>query len=251
MRAAPQIVFDFLKQAEGLVLHVTKDTGGVEFIGYGHNVSASDPQDITQAQAEGYLTYDVVTAATRLTDIVSEAAVAKLSDHQYAALISFVFNLGANKTWTIWKDLDSGKLSDVPAQIMRFDHGLVDGKEVEVAGLRNRRMAEVTLWNTADVAAAAAIAQIGLTTSSAVTRDMSTPPTVAKKPFDLTATVTKATTVVAALGAGAAQVNQVIAPHTDALPLLGKLVGLLTGIIVAASLLGMAIHWYQAREASR
>lgn len=76
--------------------------------------------------------------------------IARLTDHQYAALLSFVFNLGAGPKWTIWKSLNAGAFDQVPTQIMRFNKARVGGVLKTLPGLTNRRAAEVQLWNTPD-----------------------------------------------------------------------------------------------------
>ena len=91
----------------------------------------------------GYLFTDATKAATRLSLVVKADVLQGLSEHQYAALVSFVFNLGAGRSWAIWPLLNAKQFDAVPVQMMRFDKARVNGQLVEIPGLFNRRAAEV------------------------------------------------------------------------------------------------------------
>lgn len=180
MRPVPQIAIDFLKGAEGCWLTARGDITGKATWGYGHTgPDVVVGGTISQAQADSLLFADCTKAAIRLATTVKPSVIAGLTDHQYAALISFVFNLGDNPTWTIWPLLNAGQLDAVTVHMMTFDKAKVDGKLVEVPGLFNRRAAEVTLWKTADVGAAITVAQAApiQPPSSAITANIPTPPT--------------------------------------------------------------------------
>jgi lysozyme len=92
-------------------------------------------QTITQQQAQAFLQQDLG---------VAEAAVNSkglaLTDNQFAALVSFTFNLGAGN---LNKLLKNG-LAAVPARILLFDHA---GGKV-LPGLTRRRTAERALYLT-------------------------------------------------------------------------------------------------------
>ena len=94
-RPVPQIAIDFVKGAEACDLASYADSGGVWTIGYGHTgLAIVRGLTITQDQADAYLAADLAVAADRLAAVVKASAINALADHQYAALISFVFNLG-------------------------------------------------------------------------------------------------------------------------------------------------------------
>jgi lysozyme len=125
-----------IESFEGLRLTAYQDSVGVWTIGYGHTKRVKKGQTITQAQAEAFLKQDLAEA---------EAAVngrgLTLTDNQFAALVSFTFNLGAGG---LAKLLKNG-LAAVPDRILLFDHA--GGKVVK--GLTRRRAAERTLYLTA------------------------------------------------------------------------------------------------------
>ena len=201
MRPIPAITAPFIEGAEALRLVAYRDSRGVATIGYGHTgLAVVMGQTITKAQADAYLASDLQTAGSRLAGVVTAAAINRLDDHEYAALISFVFNLGANPGWNIWKVVNAGKLDNVPAEMAQFDKEHLNGRLVTVPGLINRRMAEIALWKTPDASSAAAIATPDITPPSSYTVRANTPPTpdATAKPLVQSKTIWTA----AAVGAG-------------------------------------------------
>lgn len=83
-----------LKEHEGLRLKAYQCPGGVLTIGYGHTRNVCPGQVITKEIAQQYLVEDVE-CVERLLD--SESYDKALSQSQYDALVSFIFNLGWGK----------------------------------------------------------------------------------------------------------------------------------------------------------
>jgi len=146
MRPIPRnILVPFLARWEGCRLEAYRDTGGVWTIGHGHTGPGIKAGLVwTQQQADDALVKDLEEARQVVYAGVRAAVIDLLSDHQYAALLSFAYNTGAPRTSTIWKLLNAGAPEGVPRQLMRW----VNDNGVVVAGLANRRRAEVQLWNT-------------------------------------------------------------------------------------------------------
>lgn len=114
---------------------------GTLTIGYGHTGRDVKPgMTITQAQAETLLQEDLDPAETSVTVNVK----VPLSDNQFAALVSFVFNVGitAFKSSTLLKKLNAGDYSAVPTELMKW----TKSKGQQMQGLVNRRSAEAGLW---------------------------------------------------------------------------------------------------------
>ena len=178
-----------------------------------------------------------------------------MNDHQHAALISFVFNLGANSDWTIWSDVNSGNLADVPVQMKRFVNGQVNGTETVIPGLEHRREAEIIFWNTGDVAVAAAVA----TTANAVpeppsgqTRARDTPPTpTAPPPFTKTSLGAKVVAVVGSAGAMASQLHDVVKPYAGESSIFQNVAVGLTGVVILAAAAGVFIQAHQAQARAK
>ena len=134
-----------LKQWEGLKTKAYKDAGGVWTIGYGHTAVAGEPKPragmvITAAEAERILLKDL----TQYEAAVESLVKVELNDNQFAALVSFVYNipLASFKKSTLLKKLNSGNYDAVPTELMKWTKA--GGKKLQ--GLVNRRRAEGYLW---------------------------------------------------------------------------------------------------------
>ena len=139
---------DLIKSWEGLYLtayHGAADRPGLLTIGYGHTDAAGPPKvtpgmTITERQAQDILRSDL----TGCEIAVSRSVLVTLNDNQFAALVSFVFNVGeANfKKSNLLKKLNAGDYASVPSELMKWT--MANGKRVQ--GLANRRAAEGGLW---------------------------------------------------------------------------------------------------------
>lgn len=155
MRPVPDVFFTFVARLEQLALTAYCDAGDVWTIGWGHTgPDVHRGLQILPSQARIWLRQDAETAFRRIGEMLTAAAIDKLSANQYAALGSFVFNVGAEKGWALWSLIDAGNLDAVPDQLMRFDKcRLANGRAVEVEGLDRRRAAECDLWREPDAGA--------------------------------------------------------------------------------------------------
>jgi len=81
---------ELIKAAEGLELKAYADTGGVPTIGYGHTSGVRLGQKTTQKQAEFFLKTDVESAEATVDKFVK----VPIKQHEFDALVSFVFNVG-------------------------------------------------------------------------------------------------------------------------------------------------------------
>ena len=134
-----------LKQWEGLKTKAYKDAGGVWTIGYGHTAMAGEPKPragmvITPAEAESILLKDL----TQYEAAVESLVKVELNDNQFAALVSFVYNipLVSFKKSKLLKKLNAGNYDAVPTKLMKWTKA--GGKKIQ--GLVNRRQAEGYLW---------------------------------------------------------------------------------------------------------
>ncbi len=129
-----------LTSSEGVRLKAYQDGGGVWTIGWGHTKGVSRGQVITREQAEQFLREDLAWAQRAVETSVK----VPLSDNQFAALVSFTFNVGegAFKKSTLLKKLNKGDYNSVPKELMKWCND--NGKRVQ--GLYNRRMREGALF---------------------------------------------------------------------------------------------------------
>ena len=129
-----------IQKFEGCELEAYQCSAGVWTIGYGHTKNVVEGMTITKEQAEQML----VDELHEYENYINEYVTVALSQNQFDALVSWVYNLGpANlKASTMLKVLNSGKYEDVPAQMKRWNKA--GGKVLE--GLIRRREAEACLF---------------------------------------------------------------------------------------------------------
>ena len=130
-----------IKKFEGCELEAYQCSAGVWTIGYGHTKGVTPSDSISQEEAEQML----VDELHEYESYVNEYVTVALSQNQFDALVSWVYNLGpANlKASTMLKVLNSGEYEDVPAQMKRWNKA--GGKVLE--GLIRRREAEACLFH--------------------------------------------------------------------------------------------------------
>lgn len=139
-----------VKHFEGLFLRGYRCPANVWTIGYGHTGSVNgatinDETTITQEQANALLAEDMRGSEQAVTARVK----VPLEQHQFDALVSFVFNCGAHafSLSNLLKLLNTGKISEVPAQFGRWIHG---GGRI-LPGLVRRRKTEEHLFSTGEL----------------------------------------------------------------------------------------------------
>ena len=129
-----------IKQWEGLRLETYRCKAGVLTIGYGHTASVIPGMHITEIEAERLLMRDLAVFEAE----VSRAVDVEITDNQFAALVSWTYNVGvsAMRKSTLIRKLNQGDYSSVPGELARWNRikGLVS------SGLSNRRAAEAGLW---------------------------------------------------------------------------------------------------------
>jgi len=131
---------EIVKRFEGLRLRAYRDPVGIWTIGYGHTRTAHSGMTLTQQQAEDLLRDDLREAERA----VSRLVIAPLNDNEFAALVSFTFNLGQGNlsASTLLRKLNSGQRGEVPKEFLRWNRA--GGKVLN--GLTARRFAEMSLF---------------------------------------------------------------------------------------------------------
>lgn len=140
-----------VKEFEGLVLVAAPDIVGVSTVGYGHTgPDVHNGMRITEAQAEDLLRQDMADACADVTRLIH----VPLTDNQFGALVSLVFNVGAGAlTGThLQALLNAGGYAGAAQAILKFDHA--GGRQVN--GLTRRRVAERKLFLIPDTETAPA-----------------------------------------------------------------------------------------------
>lgn len=241
-RPIPNAARAFVKPFEALELRAYLCPAGVWTIGWGHTgPDVHKGLVITKAAAEKMLTADLEDAAAKLRARIGDV-VEDLTDNQYAALLSFVFNLGAKPSWTIWKVLKARAFDQVPVQLIRFVYA--DGKKLN--GLVRRRTEEVKLWSTDEPGSA------DESPPSGTTRFLETPPAPMEKPLGTSKSfVASAAGAVAMAPVAINQVSETIKPYAEQSPVLGQVLGTLAVIGAALAVAALVFQWLKARNGKR
>lgn len=131
---------DLIKSFEGLRTSAYRDSVGVPTIGYGHTKGVKMGQTISETQAEQFLREDLADAEAGVEKWVK----VPLSDNEFAALVSFTFNLGVGSLSksTLLRKLNADKRNEAAVEFLKWNRA--GGKVLE--GLTRRRKAEHDLF---------------------------------------------------------------------------------------------------------
>ena len=131
---------NLIKTFEGIRLQAYQDQRGIWTIGDGHTAGVYAGETITAAQADDFLRLDLGVAETTVNHMVT----ATLTQDQFDALVSLVFNIGSGNFAhsTLLKTLNEGDTAGAAEQFLMWDHanGVVD------PGLLRRREAERAMF---------------------------------------------------------------------------------------------------------
>lgn len=133
-----------LRDSEGEKLEAYLDTNGTPTIGVGHTRKVAMGQKITKAQSDAFLAEDLEWAEAAVSDYVH----VPLNQNMVDALVSFVFNIGAEqfRSSTLLRLLNEGLYKDASEQFPNWDKETINGKLVANKGLHNRRLREKKLF---------------------------------------------------------------------------------------------------------
>lgn len=149
--------FALIEKWEGRVYKPYRCPGGYLTIGVGHKMTPSELHSgyviidgrkvryaggLTDAMIDDLLAQDVLGPE----DTLNFWAEAPLTQNQFDALASFIFNVGdaAFINSTLLKRLNDHQYDEVPAQLRRWVYS--NGRKLR--GLAGRREDEIALWNT-------------------------------------------------------------------------------------------------------
>ncbi len=133
---------ELIMQFEGCQLKAYKCPAGVWTIGYGSTKNVKEGMVITEHEAFARLMNDMQEAGNAVEKLVT----VPLNDNQFAALVSFVFNVGSGafRNSTMLKMINSKQYLVAAEQFGRWNKA---GKQV-LPGLTRRRAAERALFET-------------------------------------------------------------------------------------------------------
>ena len=133
-----------IKKFEGCELEAYQCPAGVWTIGYGHTKGVQQGDIWSQANADEMLDIEL----EEFEGYINELVEVQLEQHQFDALVAWVYNLGAGNliSSTLLIKLNAGDYEDVPHEIQRWNKA---GGEV-LEGLIRRRKAEALLFEGKD-----------------------------------------------------------------------------------------------------
>lgn len=133
---------NLVKRFEGLELKAYRDSVGILTIGYGHTHAVKAGDIITGEQADAFLREDLQVAELTVNTNVK----AKLTQGQFDALVSFVFNLGSGNfvKSTLIRKLNAGDYAGAADEFGRW----VNAGGKKLPGLVKRRAAEREVFLT-------------------------------------------------------------------------------------------------------
>lgn len=130
-----------IREFEGCRLTPYEDTAGKLTVGIGHLIQSGEHfETITEQQAEDLLKNDLEAAESAVCQCLN----VDVTQNQFDALVSFVFNLGGKRLLmsTLLEYLNNGELQKAADEFLKWCHVGTDVSE----GLLRRREAERALF---------------------------------------------------------------------------------------------------------
>ena len=143
MKTSPKGIA-LIKEFEGLRLKAYKCPGGVWTIGYGHTAGVKPGMVISEAQAEEYLTADLIASEKYLNNLRLA-----INQNQFDALISFIYNVGTgnfSRSTLLRKVRANPQDNSIMDEFLRW----VYSKGRVLPGLQRRRLADMKLYFSND-----------------------------------------------------------------------------------------------------
>lgn len=151
-----------LKDFEGISLKLYKDSAGHLTIGIGHKLNDFELKSgIIQINGElVHVKYGITEHQAMMLkrqdlelfeNILAKLVKVPLTQNQFDALVSLVFNIGAwafSKS-TLLKRINEGRMAEVPSEFKKWNKvTLPNGEKIVSNGLRTRRKKEAALWSS-------------------------------------------------------------------------------------------------------
>ena len=137
---------ELIKTFEGYRRKAARLADGRWTIGYGHTLSAREGAEVSEADAEALLTYDLIAVAHD----VNAQTYAPLTQNQFDALVAFAFNIGidAFRSSTVLRRINEGQLLQAAQAMELWRRADFQGERIVIDALVRRRAAEKTLFLT-------------------------------------------------------------------------------------------------------
>lgn len=135
---------ELIKTFEGFRSKAARLDDGRWTIGYGHTLTAREGAEISEPEAEALLLYDVIGAS----HAVNEFVFSPLTQNQFDALVSFVFNIGvrAFRGSPTLRRLNEGRPLEAALGMELWRKADLEGERIVIDALVRRRAAEKALF---------------------------------------------------------------------------------------------------------
>jgi lysozyme len=137
---------DLIKRFEGYRRKAAQLPDGRWTIGYGHTQTARQGAEVSEADAEALLIYDLISVA----HAVNEQVFTPLSQNQFDALCAFAFNIGLGnfRASGVLKRLNEGALVQAACAMELWRKAEFGNERIVIDALVRRRAAEKLLFLT-------------------------------------------------------------------------------------------------------
>jgi lysozyme len=137
---------ELIKRFEGYRRKAAQLPDGRWTIGYGHTLSAREGAQVSDADAEALLLYDLIAVA----NTVSELVYADLTQNQFDALCAFAFSIGldAFRGSDVLKRVNEGAFTQAAFALELWRRAEFEGERIVIDALVRRRAAEKLLFLT-------------------------------------------------------------------------------------------------------
>jgi lysozyme len=143
---ASRAALDLIKRFEGYRRAAARLPDGRWTIGYGHTKTARPGAEVSEADAEALLIYDLM----EVSGAIHDAVYTPLTQNQFDALAAFVFNVGIEnfRHSAVLRRLNEGALLQAAYALELWRRADFEGESIVVDALVRRRAAEKVLFLT-------------------------------------------------------------------------------------------------------
>lgn len=133
-----------IESFEGFRAKAVSLSDGRYTIGFGHAATAREGMIINREQAEQLLLWDLIPIEESVRSLVHSP----INQHQFDALVSFVFNIGIEKfkQSEILKHLNQGQLVNAAMAMNLWRRSEINGRSIVVDALIRRRAHEIAMF---------------------------------------------------------------------------------------------------------
>lgn len=139
---------------EGFRSRAIRLKNGKYTVGFAHSVTARDGMEVSHEQAEQLLLWDLVP----IQEAVRHMVHAPLTQKQFDAIVSFVFNIGVEnfRTSDVLRHINQGEPISAAIAMNAWRRAYINGKNIIIDAMVRRRAQEIAMFlDTGDVKAAA------------------------------------------------------------------------------------------------